>query len=263
MNKDAYYFSHDSNAKDDPKCMLLIDQLGLEGYGIFWVLVEILRDQPEYKYPTNLIPIIARRYNTTSEKMKAVVLNYGLFTVDEDDNFFSLSLNNRMQHLASVREKRRIAGIASGKVRKQKALNKCSTNVQHKQNKNEQSKVKESKVKEIKNKVKVFSDEIKNFTAELSKYFPVSRIHKLSKKDKYNWVDVIDKLIRLDGYTKQEIKKAVENAVNDEFWSKQFHSLTKLRRKNEKQDCKHIVIFLSLSDSMNKSGYTSPKNKIK
>ena len=42
MSKDAYYFSHDSNAKDDPKCMVLIDQLGLEGYGIFWVLIETL-----------------------------------------------------------------------------------------------------------------------------------------------------------------------------------------------------------------------------
>lgn len=34
MSKDAYYFTHDSNAKDDPKCALLIDQLGMEGYGI-------------------------------------------------------------------------------------------------------------------------------------------------------------------------------------------------------------------------------------
>ena len=27
--KDAFYFSHDSDAKDDPKCMLLIEELGL------------------------------------------------------------------------------------------------------------------------------------------------------------------------------------------------------------------------------------------
>ena len=38
MSKDAYYFTHDSNAKDDPKCALLIDQLGMEGYGIYWML---------------------------------------------------------------------------------------------------------------------------------------------------------------------------------------------------------------------------------
>ena len=49
--KDAYWFSHDSNAKDDPKVVMMIEQLGLESYGIFWVLVEILREQTGFKYP--------------------------------------------------------------------------------------------------------------------------------------------------------------------------------------------------------------------
>lgn len=57
MSKDAYYFTHDSNAKDDPKCALLIDQLGMEGYGIYWMLIEVLRDQPDYKYPLALLPL--------------------------------------------------------------------------------------------------------------------------------------------------------------------------------------------------------------
>ena len=78
MANNSYYFSHDSNAKDDPKCMLLIDQLGLEGYGIYWVLVEVLRDQETLKYPLNLVPILARRYNTTAEKMLTVIKKYGL-----------------------------------------------------------------------------------------------------------------------------------------------------------------------------------------
>ncbi|MFR4036304.1 MAG: Lin1244/Lin1753 domain-containing protein [Butyricimonas faecalis] len=61
MSKDAYYFTHDSNAKDDPKCALLIDQLGMEGYGIYWMLIEVLRDQPDYKYPLALLPSL--KYN--------------------------------------------------------------------------------------------------------------------------------------------------------------------------------------------------------
>jgi len=73
MNKDAYYFPHDSNAKDDPKCVLLIEQLGMEDYGIYWMLVEVLREQPDYTYPLSLLPALARRYNTTSEKVKAVL----------------------------------------------------------------------------------------------------------------------------------------------------------------------------------------------
>ena len=87
--KDAYYFSHDCNAKEDPKCVLLIEQLGLEGYGIFWVLVETLREQPEFKYPINLIPALARKYNTSAEKMKSVIFSYGLFEIENDKFFLS------------------------------------------------------------------------------------------------------------------------------------------------------------------------------
>ena len=81
MSKDCYYFPHDSNAKDDPKCVLLIEQLGMEGYGIYWMLIETLRDQPDYTYPVANIPALARRYNTSAEKVRTVVFNYELFTV--------------------------------------------------------------------------------------------------------------------------------------------------------------------------------------
>lgn len=144
--KDAFYFSHDSNAKDDPKCVMLIEQLGLEGYGIFWILIEMLRDQPGYKYPLALIPAIARRYNTTAEKVKAVIRGYDLFTVDEND-FFSLSLMKRMEHLDYKRELARVAGKKSAEKR---LLNSGSTDVQPTLNGGSTSKVKESKVKEIK-----------------------------------------------------------------------------------------------------------------
>lgn len=141
MAKDAYYFSHDSNAKDDPKCVMLIEQLGLEGYGIYWVLIETLRDQPEYKYPLALIPAIARRYNTTTEKMKTVIGNYGLFTIDEND-FFSLSLIKRMEQYEYKREIARAAGKKSAEKR---LLNSGSTDVQPTFNDGSTSKVKNSK----------------------------------------------------------------------------------------------------------------------
>lgn len=106
--KDAFYFPHDSNAKDDPKCTMLIEQLGLEGYGIFWVLIETLRDQPDYKYPLKLIPSLARKYNTTFEKMNVVINNYNLFEIDSGTFFYSESLNKRMQIFEIKREKQRI-----------------------------------------------------------------------------------------------------------------------------------------------------------
>ena len=116
-SKDTFWFRHDSNAKDDPKCVLLIDQLGLEGYGIYWVLVEILREQPDYTYPIALLPPLARRYNTTAEKMKAVVCGYGLFELRDDKIFFSESLLRRMEEYNLLREKRKAAGALGGRAK--------------------------------------------------------------------------------------------------------------------------------------------------
>ncbi|MGE4194699.1 MAG: replication protein [Pseudodesulfovibrio sp.] len=46
-------------------------------------------------------------------------------------------------------------------------------------------------------------------------------------------VDVVDKLIRLDGFTLDEIKDAMRWAVKDEFWSKNARSLAKLRQPSK------------------------------
>lgn len=115
--KDSYYFSHDSNAKDDPKCVLLIEQLGLEGYGIFWVLIETLRDQPSYRYPIKLIGAIARRFNTTTEKVKTVVLNYELFSLENEEFFFSPSLINRMELHDRIKRSKSLAAKKGNEVR--------------------------------------------------------------------------------------------------------------------------------------------------
>lgn len=92
----SLYFSHDANAHDDPKCMLLIDQMGLEGYGIFWILIEVLRIEPDMRYPFNLLPILAKRYNTSAEKMLTVVTKYNLFQIENDEFFYSESLQKRI-----------------------------------------------------------------------------------------------------------------------------------------------------------------------
>lgn len=94
--KDAYYFSHDANAQDDPKCMVLIDQLGVEGYGIFWLLVEKLRAEGEYKLPLIVLESFAKRWGTSKEKVFAVVKNYNLFIIENDEFFYSNRLRQSM-----------------------------------------------------------------------------------------------------------------------------------------------------------------------
>ena len=146
MSKDCYYFPHDSNAKDDPKCVLMIEQLGMEGYGIYWMLVEALRDQPDYTYPVANIPALARRSNTSAEKVRTVVYNYELFTVKEDKIFFSESLNRRMLVFNENRAKRSAAGRLG--MARRWGDNNVITPLLQSNSTVITSKVKESKVKE-------------------------------------------------------------------------------------------------------------------
>lgn len=155
--KDAYYFSHDSNAKDDPKIMMVIEEMGMEGYGIFWVLIEALRDQPGYIYPIKLLPALARRYNTTHAKVETVVRNYGLFSINDDAFFYSESLMRRMEKLDEKRKKRIENSRKGGQ--KTQSLNSARKNASTTSSVTSSgtssvtkaSKVNKSKVKEINN----------------------------------------------------------------------------------------------------------------
>lgn len=130
MSKDTFWFYHDADAADDDKTMLLIEQLGLEGYGIYWVLIEKLRSRENYKMPFSIVPSLARRYMTTPEKMKTVITQYGLFDYDDDGFFFSQSLINRMQRWDEIKEKRSIAGKKGNEVRwsNKRIANESQTN---------------------------------------------------------------------------------------------------------------------------------------
>ena len=205
MPKDAYYFPHDSNAKDDPKCVLLIEQLGMEGYGIYWMLIETLREQPDYTYPVANIPALGRRYNTTAEKVKTVVCNYGLFTVKDDKIFFSDSLNRRMLVLEEKRAKRSEAGRLGNAARwktSQTDRNAITMRSQFIASKVKKSKEKESIGKEsMRGKRKLFSpptpSEVESFftengyTAEAARrafdYYTDANWHDAEGKPVLNW----------------------------------------------------------------------------
>lgn len=66
----------------------LIEQLGVEGYGILHLLNELLTKQPDNRYSLDLLPALAIKYKTTHKKLLIVILNYGFFKVDK--NYFYL-----------------------------------------------------------------------------------------------------------------------------------------------------------------------------
>jgi hypothetical protein len=141
--KDAYYFSHDSNARNDAKCLRLRRVLGMEGYGIFWVLVEMLRESSDYKLPLSVIPDIAYETRVSEEKILAVINNFGLFEVEHDD-FFSIRLIRSMEKMQLKSNKNRSNAL--------KRWNNANALPSH----SERNALKESKGKETKENEIIF-----------------------------------------------------------------------------------------------------------
>lgn len=143
MAKDnAYYFSHDYNAHNDVKVLFMRQQLGMEGYGIYWFLIENLADAGGF-LPLKIIPVLAMQMHTTEVKVSAVIKEFELFEVSENQ-FFSLRLNKHLQirdHIKLINSEK---GKKSAEIRK-------STAVQQRLNcgSTKERKGKESKGKEI------------------------------------------------------------------------------------------------------------------
>ena len=112
--KDAYYFKHDSNARNDPKIKSLISKYGLEGYGRFWVVIEMLRESAHYKLEEEeyIWDALAEQMKCDVKEVKAFIKDcvekFKLF-IQEDGYFYSASLLERMIKLDEIREKRKRA----------------------------------------------------------------------------------------------------------------------------------------------------------
>jgi len=94
--KDSQYITHDLGARNDPKLMDLQMEMGGQGLGIFWCLVEMLWENGGY-IPANYRSIaFALRWCKPAEVEK-VVNNFGLFQI-EDGQIFSRSALERINH---------------------------------------------------------------------------------------------------------------------------------------------------------------------
>jgi hypothetical protein len=143
MKSNTYYFSHDYNAANDTKVLFLRHQLGMEGYGIYWYLIEQLANAGG-KLPLELIPVLAMQMHCPDVKVNGVLMNFGLFTI-ESGEFWS----ERLSHHLELRLKLSESGKAG-------ANNRWGNRGAIGEGNAKESKVKEIKGKEIKvNKRKV------------------------------------------------------------------------------------------------------------
>ena len=94
MKKNTYYFTHDYNAHNDTKILYLRQDLGMEGYGIYWYLIESLADSGGI-LPLKILPVLARQMDCTLVKVEGIIRNYELFEINENQ-FFSQRLLNHL-----------------------------------------------------------------------------------------------------------------------------------------------------------------------
>tara|TARA_R100000995_G_scaffold84922_1_gene65915 strand:+ start:29279 stop:29974 length:696 start_codon:yes stop_codon:yes gene_type:complete len=120
MNKSkTYWFSHDMNAHEDSKIKALMSIWGAEGYGWYWIIVEVMAQQKGYKISTQKkydFPSLALSLpNCSTEKCKEFVddcINeFELFKSD-GKNFWSTSLIERMTKHDMARERGKNAAAA-------------------------------------------------------------------------------------------------------------------------------------------------------
>jgi hypothetical protein len=173
MKKDAFYFPHFANARHDRKIRRMEKELGLESYAIYFKLLEILREQIDFRYPTDDLDLLADEIGTSEQKVRVVICNYELFTIDEDNKFFSIKQIYYLQpyiektsraRLAAQKRWDKMSDDANAMQMHMQMQSKCNADAMQVK----ESKVKESKVKEsIKGFVRPELFEVQNYFEEI------------------------------------------------------------------------------------------------
>lgn len=143
MKKDTYYFSHDFNAHNDVKILFLRQQLGMEGYGIFWYLIESLADSGG-RMPIKIVPVLAMQMHIQEIKVMAVITEFDLFII-ENDQFYSQRLNHHLNKRDEIKK----INSEKGKLSAEKRRISTAVEPQLNSSSTKEKKEKESKENEI------------------------------------------------------------------------------------------------------------------
>lgn len=208
MKKDAYYFPHFSNARSDSKLLKLRRVMGIEGYGMYFLLLEVLREQTDFKYPLDNIEDLAYEWHTSKEKLNAVISNFELFTIDKD-KFFSLKLIQYLQPYLEKSERARKAALKRWDNANAYANADTKAMQMHSDSNTNAKQVKESKVKE--SKVKVSKEDIEFIYSLYPLACPIK--HSSTGKTKNNKT-TIAKLLKSE-YTKYELENSIKRYIED------------------------------------------------
>lgn len=104
------YFPHPSNARVDGALIELRQELGSAGYGIYWMILELLRDADGYRIKNSPRTIAFAINEPDATAIEKVTTSYGLFAVDDDGLLFCPWLTDAMSEYDNKKERLREAG---------------------------------------------------------------------------------------------------------------------------------------------------------
>lgn len=126
------YFSHDSNARNNEKILKVRQAFGMEGYGIYFAIIEKLREEKDCTLSKDY-DVIAFDFRVEPEAVKSIVEDFDLFVFTEDgEYFYSPSLKDDMDKKAFISKIRAELGRKGG-LKKSENLAKAKQRVSNSQ----------------------------------------------------------------------------------------------------------------------------------
>lgn len=143
MSKETFYFSHDYNARNDPKIQRMFMKMGFAGKGLYWDIIEMLYEN-EGRLMLSDIETYAFALRAQTESITQLIHDFDLFVID-GGSFYSRSVLQRLEK----RNEKRAKATASANARWNKGT-KPGKNANASRPQSEGNAIKESKGKEIK-----------------------------------------------------------------------------------------------------------------
>ena len=171
--KNTYFFSHDSNARNDEKVLMLMADHGVVAYGIYWILIEMMFEASETRLSLDKIKGIAFTYSLDITLLQDVIntaITVKLFDTD-DVYFWSESLIKRKEYLLEYKAKKSQAGkigMAKRWGTDNTVITEDNTTIT-KHNKLNKTKLNKTKQKETKDIYIQYADNVKMTEAEYHK----------------------------------------------------------------------------------------------
>ena len=214
------WFKHDMDARYDRKHIMMRQQFGAAGYGVYWIIIESLANEEDYELPYNkdTFEIIATDAYLNVEEVETMV-DYFIEKrlLEKDGEFFwSDSLRERLSALEEIRQKRVESGKLGAEIRWRKP---------EQEKKKTAIKFPEDTTETL--IAKWYAEEVKSLSPK-NKKLPKNRFQLDA------WAYEFDKMMRIDKREMEEIKKVAVYALKDKFWQGVVLSPDALRKHFDK-----------------------------